>query len=123
MSPDPSHSDKLISFPSESYNAAHDKIFDNNGIQDTVSIPHDVVLIKFCQIDEISLKFWRGLVRQAGTNGNPFAEPSNLPSNINGGLGVFTGYGAVYYKVPIIKDTVMYDAHTTDEGLNILDIF
>ena len=43
-------------------------------------------LIKFCQIDEPSMKFWRGLTRQSGSNGNPFAEPLNLPSNINGGL-------------------------------------
>ena len=106
-------------FPTGTYNAFHTKVCD----EDTIEFKKDIVLIKFCQIDEPSMKFWRGLVRQAGTNGNPFAEPSNLPSNINGGLGVFTGYGAVYYKVPIIKDTVMYDAHTTDEGLNILDIF
>ena len=41
----------------------------------TLELKEDIVLIKFCQIDEPSMKFWRGLVRQAGTNGNPFAEP------------------------------------------------
>ena len=80
---------------------------------------NDVVLIKFCQIDEPSMKFWRGVVRQVGTNGNPFAEPINLSSNINGGLGVFTGYGAVYYKVPIIKNTTIFDTIKP----NIIDIF
>jgi hypothetical protein len=33
----------------------------------------------------------------------------NLSSNINGGLGIFTGYGAVYYKVPIIENTTIFD--------------
>ena len=106
-------------FPSGSYNTDHYKIFDNNGIEDSVFLPHDIVLIKFCQIDEPSLKFWRGVVRQFATNGNPFAEPMNLVSNINGGLGAFTGYGAVYYKVPIIKDTTIFEEYTAE----IRDIF
>ncbi|GIS08555.1 MAG: hypothetical protein CM15mP112_06670 [Flavobacteriales bacterium] len=33
------------------------------------------------------MRFWRGVVRQAGFNSNPFTEPLNLPSNIDGGLG------------------------------------
>ena len=106
-------------FPSGAYNAAHNKIFDNNGAEDTVFLPHDVVLIKFCQIDEPSMKFWRGVVRQSVTNGNPFAEPMNLASNIDGGLGIWTGYGAVYYKVPIIKDTTIFEEYTPE----IIDIF
>jgi hypothetical protein len=106
-------------FPSGTYNTGHNKIFDNNGAEDTVFLPHDVVLIKFCQIDEPGLKFWRGVVRQFATNGNPFAEPMNLVSNINGGLGAFTGYGAVYYKVPIIKDTTIFEEYTPE----IIDIF
>ena len=106
-------------FPSGAYNTAHNKIFDNNGAEDTVFLPHDVVLIKFCQIDEPALKFWRGVVRQFATNGNPFSEPMNLVSNINGGLGSFTGYGAVYYKVPIIKDTTIFEEYTPE----IIDIF
>jgi len=102
-------------FPTGSYNAYHTKVCD----EDTIEFKKDIVLIKFCQIDEPSMKFWRGLVRQAGTNGNPFAEPSNLPSNINGGLGVFTGYGAVYYKVPIIKGTTIDSVYSP----KIIDIF
>lgn len=92
-------------FPTGSYNAYHTKVCD----EDTLEFKKDIVLVKFCQIDEPSMKFWRGLVRQVGTNGNPFAEPMNLLSNINGGLGIFTGYGAVYYKVPIIENTTIFD--------------
>ena len=95
-------------FPFGAYNGDHYKTYGN---LDSVFIPHDVVIIKFCQIDEASLKFWRALVRQAGSNGNPFSEPINLVSNINGGMGVFTGYGSVYYKVPIIKDQVIVTQH------------
>ena len=103
-------------FPTGKYNSAHSK-----DCNDTlVEFKNDVVLIKFCQIDEPSMRFWRGLVRQVGTNGNPFAEPMNLVSNINGGLGVFTGYGAVYYKVPIIKDIVIKNQY---DSLSVLDIF
>ena len=93
-------------FPTGAYNSYHTKECDDGS---TLEFNEDVVLIKFCQIDEPSMKFWRGLVRQVGTNGNPFAEPMNLLSNINGGLGIFTGYGAVYYKVPIIENTTILD--------------
>jgi len=103
-------------FPTGNYNAYHTKICDG----DTLEFKEDIVLIKFCQIDEPSLKFWRGLIRQVGTNGNPFAEPMNLVSNINNGLGVFTGYGSVYYKVPIIKDIVIKNQY---DSLSVLDIF
>tara|TARA_B110000116_G_scaffold230678_1_gene213183 strand:+ start:484 stop:1503 length:1020 start_codon:yes stop_codon:yes gene_type:complete len=105
--------------PSGLYNTFHYKTFDNNGTEDTVFLPHDIVLIKFCQIDEPSLKFWRGVVRQFTTNGNPFSEPMNLVSNINNGLGGWTGYGATYYKIPIIKDTVIKQEYEPE----IIDIF
>jgi len=103
-------------FPDGKYNAKHTIECKNDS---TLELQEDIVLIKFCQIDEPSLKFWRGLVRQAGNNGNPFAEPMNLVSNINNGLGVFTGYGSAYYKVPIIKDTTIFEEYSPE----IIDIF
>ena len=103
-------------FPTGNYNAYHTEICDNG---DTLVFKEDVVIIKYCQIDEPSLKFWRGLIRQVGTNGNPFAEPLNLVSNINNGLGVFTGYGSAYYKVPIIEGTTIDSVYNA----KILDIF
>lgn len=104
-------------FPTAAYNSLHTKECDNDS---TVVFPEDIVLIKFCQIDEPAMKFWRGLVRQGGTNANPFAEPINLVSNINGGLGVWAGYSPTYYKVPIIEDIVVKDQY---DSLTILDIF
>jgi len=104
-------------FPNGKYNAKHTIVCNNDS---TFELQEDIVLIKFSQIDEPSVKFWRGLIRQVGTNGNPFAEPMNLVSNINNGLGVFTGYGSVYYKVPIIKDIVIKNQV---DSLSVLDIF
>ena len=95
-------------FPQGKYNGSHTKECTNGNILDR---DKDIVLIKFCQIDEPSMKFWRGLVRQSGTNGNPFAEPLNLVSNINGGLGSWTGYSAVYYKVPVVIDTTIFEQY------------
>ena len=102
-------------FPTGKYNSYHTNICDG----DTLEFKEDIVLIKFCQIDEESMKFWRGLIRQVGTNGNPFAEPMNLVSNINNGLGIFTGYGSVYYKVPILEGTTIDSVYNA----TILDIF
>jgi hypothetical protein len=102
-------------FPNGNYNAFHTEICDDG---DTLVFKKDIVLIKYCQIDEPSLKFWRGLIRQVGTNGNPFAEPLNLVSNITNGLGIFTGYGSAYYMVPIVKDTVIFEQYIPE----IIDI-
>ena len=43
----------------------------------------------------------------------------NLSGNINGGLGIFTGYGAVYYEVPINIGLTITEEYTP----NITDIF
>ncbi len=87
--------------------------------QDSTFLPRDVALIKFCQVDEASMKFWRGVVRNVTSGGNPFAEPMNLTSNVNGALGIWSGYGATYYKVPVDPNIVIFDQYTP----NILEIF
>jgi len=74
---------------------------------DSIFVEEDIVMIKFCQVDEASMRFWRGVVRNSTSGGNPFAEPANLTSNIDGGLGVWTGYGTKYYKIPIIKGIII----------------
>ena len=38
----------------------------------------------------------------------------NLVGNINGGLGAWGGYGTSYYRVPIVKDTVIYNVTSID---------
>ncbi|MEE2930968.1 MAG: DUF4249 family protein [Bacteroidota bacterium] len=82
----------------------------------------DVVLFKFAQVDMKSYKFWRSFERSGGSKGNPFSEPMNLVSNINGGLGVWTGYGAAYYEVEIDTTTVK-EGNELYQPINIIEIF
>lgn len=58
----------------------------------------DTVLIRISQIDEAAFFFWRSIDYQAQSAGNPFAEPINLQSNIEGGYGVWYGQAASYYR-------------------------
>lgn len=56
----------------------------------------DTIVIKFCAIDRSTYEFWRDAETQLGNNGSPFAVPSNVKSNINGGLGLFASYSPSY---------------------------
>lgn len=63
----------------------------------------DTIYIKFSTIDYANFLFWRSAEAQASTNGNPFASPSALKGNINGGLGCWGGYAVTYdtvYAIP-----------------------
>jgi hypothetical protein len=52
----------------------------------------DTVIAKFCTIDMAHYLFWRSFDTQLASNGNPFAAPAPLKSNVNGGLGIWGGY-------------------------------
>ena len=93
-------------FPTGKFNGKRWKTYNFEGNLDSTEVPGNVAIIKFCQIDESSLKLWRSIVRQGGSNGNPFQEPLNIVSNIEGGYGGWTGYGAVYYEVYIDEDSI-----------------
>ena len=56
----------------------------------------DTVAIRGCTIDRAAFKFVRSLEAQIGNQGSPFATPFNLESNLEGGIGAFIGYGAIY---------------------------
>ncbi len=61
----------------------------------------DSIFIKFCTIDYQTNKFYSTYESALGSNGNPFASPVSIISNIDGGgLGIWAGYGATY-------DTIM----------------
>lgn len=56
----------------------------------------DRIILKFCSTDEPTYQFFRTFDAQQGTNGSPFSAPSNIISNIDGGLGIWAGYAAAY---------------------------
>ncbi len=57
----------------------------------------DTVYIKFCTIDNSTYKFYSTYEAAYQTNGNPFASPTSIISNINGGgLGIWAGFGCTY---------------------------
>jgi len=57
----------------------------------------DTIVIKFTSIDQPHYQFLRIFETEVFNNGNPFAAPTSIPSNIEGGaLGIWGGYGAAY---------------------------
>ena len=61
----------------------------------------DTIYIKFCSIDRASKDFYTTFETALSSNGNPFASPVTILTNIEGGaLGVWAGFGATY-------DTIM----------------
>ena len=71
----------------------------------------DTVLVRMSQIDNNSYLFWRSIDYQANSNGNPFAEPINLQSNVSNGYGIFYGQAAVYYRLIAKEDTTYIERY------------
>lgn len=51
----------------------------------------DTIYMKFCSIGSREFEFYNTFEAATGTNGNPFASPILIKSNITGGLGVWCG--------------------------------
>jgi len=56
----------------------------------------DTIAVRGCVIDRGVYAFVTSLEDQVSNAGSPFATPVNLKSNIDGGLGIWAGYAAVY---------------------------
>ena len=53
----------------------------------------DSVVVKFSKVDAAVYDYLEKKYMQLATNGNPFASPTSIPSNLSGGaLGVWAGY-------------------------------
>ena len=62
--------------------------------------PGDSVVLKWCEVDKGVYDFWNTYEFAIRSGGNPFSSPMNVKTNItNGALGVWAGYGAVYYNL------------------------
>ncbi len=59
----------------------------------------DTVAVRGCTMDRNAYKFLYSFETQVSNQGSPFSVPYNLESNVDGGLGAFIGYGAVYDTV------------------------
>jgi hypothetical protein len=66
----------------------------------------DTIIVKFCTIGNNEYLFWRSYYANKASNGNPFAAPSNLQSNITGNnvIGAFCGYGTSFDTVIVKKN-------------------
>jgi len=61
----------------------------------------DTIYVKFCTMDFNSFKFYSTYENALQSNGNPFASPTTILTNIKGGgLGIWAGMGVTY-------DTIM----------------
>ncbi|MBK0402927.1 DUF4249 domain-containing protein [Adhaeribacter sp. BT258] len=58
----------------------------------------DTITIKWAAIDMAHYRFWQSLESDFGSRGNPFGAPVKIESNIKGGLGIWGGYGVLYYR-------------------------
>lgn len=59
----------------------------------------DTIEVKWCNIDHAHFDFWRTLEFELGSQGNPFAAPIQIQSNIKGGLGIWGGYSTSFKKI------------------------
>lgn len=66
---------------------------------------NDSVHVKFCTIGKKEFEFFRRFETEINNNGNPFAAPSSIPTNITGdapALGIWCGYGSTIHKLKLI---------------------
>jgi hypothetical protein len=60
----------------------------------------DTIVVKACTIDKAHYTFWRTAEGEIYGGNNPFSNPTQIVTNIEGGaLGVWGGYGCFYYTV------------------------
>jgi len=59
-------------------------------------ITGDTIAVKFCAIGQAEANFFRTYEIEVSNNGNPFASPGVIESNVEGGLGIFCGYSPSY---------------------------
>ena len=74
--------------------------FDTDGYW---NIQDSVCTIKLCMLDQAHYNFWRTLEANRSSIGNPFGSFVIVKSNINGGSGIWGGYGSItgsYVRVP-----------------------
>lgn len=68
----------------------------------------DTVTLKLSSLTPDHYMFWYTIEQQMGTDGNPFASPTTIRSNLKGdALGVWGGYGSMPLTFVITEDMIM----------------
>ncbi|NTW31307.1 MAG: DUF4249 domain-containing protein [Bacteroidetes bacterium] len=63
----------------------------------------DTIVVKVCTIDKPHYDFWRSAEGSMHSGANPFSNPTQIVSNIDGGgLGIWGGYG-IFYDTIVAK--------------------
>lgn len=62
----------------------------------------DTIVLNVNMIDRAGFDFWNTYEEQK-RSGGPFASPTYIRSNINGGLGIWGGYGAVFDTLVVAR--------------------
>lgn len=73
--------------------------FDDNNAEAGYFKRGDTIVVRGCVIDRKAFRYIDSYENQISTQGSPFSVPFNLETNVEGGLGAFIGYGAVYDTV------------------------
>jgi len=76
---------------------------DDNNIEAGYFKIGDTIAVKGMSIDIATYKFLRSYYTELANQGSPFASPASLQTNIEGGLGIWAGYGVHYdtiYALP-----------------------
>jgi hypothetical protein len=69
---------------------------EDNNEQSGFYIIGDTIVVQFCSIGQNEVNFFRTYESVVSNNGNPFAAPGVIKTNVEGGLGIFCGYSPTY---------------------------
>ncbi|MBI3511600.1 MAG: DUF4249 domain-containing protein [Bacteroidetes bacterium] len=69
---------------------------EDNGPQAGFFKTGDTIAVKFCTIGQAEVNFFRSYEVDVENNGNPFAAPGTIETNVHGGLGIWCGYNPSY---------------------------
>lgn len=76
---------------------------DDNNDEDGFFKLNDTVIVEFSTTTLAANNYWLTSDDQLINNGSPFAVPANLPSNVEGGLGLWAGYASVLDTVVCVE--------------------
>jgi|GEM_PF-3248241 len=82
----------------------NDQIFQGGNIEfnfDTNTDNYTDIILTIAHVDDNFYRYNQSVDRQSNNTENPFAEPSPIHSNINGGLGIFAAYHSVTDTISI----------------------